>query len=295
MDLLTQMRSFTRVVEAGSLSGAARSLRLSLAAVSRQVSSLEREVGARLLSRTTRRLAVTEAGRRYYDHCLRVLRDVEEARASVAEGRAVGGLLTVTAPIAYGLARVVPAVSQLLATHPALRLDLRLEDRVIDLVGEGVDVAIRTGAGPPDSASLVAQVVAQYPRLLVASPAYLRRRGEPRTPGALASHEALVHLPGDGRPSTWRFAGAAPDEVAEPRAVFRSNALLALRDSALRGLGIALLPAWMVEEDIRAHRLQKLLQQHRIPPVEVIALYPTESRGSPRVRALVEQLRASGP
>lgn len=296
MDLLSQMRTFARVVESGSLSRAARALRLSPAAVSRQVSALEEDLGTRLLLKTTRRLTVTDAGRRYHTHCLRVLRGVEDARASVARDGAVSGLLTVTAPIAFGLARVAPCLAGLLARHPALRVDLRLEDRVVDLVGEGIDVAIRSGMPPPDSTSVVAQVVATYERVLVASPAYLERRGEPKTPDALASHQALVHLPGDGRPSSWSFRRGDREQVALVTAAFRTNAFLALHEAARSGLGIALLPAWLVEADLEAGRLAALLREWHTPRVSVSAIYRTELRGSPRIRAFLEQLdgRAAG-
>lgn len=293
MDALSQMRTFTRVVDAGSLSGAARALRLSLAAVSRQVSALETDLGATLLLRTTRRLTVTDAGRRYYAHCLRVLREVEDARASVARDGAVRGRLSVTAPVTYGLARVAPSMAGLLARHPALTIDLVLEDRVVDLVAEGVDVAIRAGAPPPDSTSLVAHALATYERVLVASPAYLEQRGVPRSPDALASHQALVHLPGDGRASTWRFVREGKEQVAEIKAALRTNALFALRGAALDGIGIALLPDWLVERDLAARRLRVLLRDYRTPPVVVSALYRTELRGSPRILALVDHLKGA--
>jgi DNA-binding transcriptional LysR family regulator len=295
MDLLAQMRTFTRVVDTGSLSGAARAVRLSHAAVSRQISALEADLGVTLLLRTTRRLAVTEAGRRYYEHCLRVLREIEDGRASVARDRSVRGTLTVTAPVTYGLVRVAPSMAELLAKHPGLTVDLLLEDRVVDLVTEGVDVAIRTGVAPPDSASVVAHPLTSYERLLVASPAYLKERGIPKTPEALVSHRALVHLPGDGRVASWRFVRDGTEHVAEPRASMRTNAVLALRGAALDGLGIALLPDWLVEGDVAAGGLRQLLRDYRTSPVVVYALYRTELRGTPRILALIEHLKAHVP
>ena len=162
MGLLDKMATYVRVIEAGSFSAAAKQLRVSSAAVSRQIATLEAELGAPLLARSTRRMAVTSAGRRYYERCLRILRDVDEAQA-IGRGEGLDGLLLVSAPVTFGLARVVPHVHSLLTKHPGLRVDLRLEDRLIDLVLEGVDVAIRVGGELPESTGLVAHRILGLP------------------------------------------------------------------------------------------------------------------------------------
>jgi len=290
VDLLAQMTTFVRVVEAGSLSAAAVPLGLSLPAVSRQISALEDELGGALLIRTTRRVEVTEAGRRYYEHCLSVLREVDAAQGSVKRGRVVEGTLVVSAPVTFGLARVSPHVPAVLAKHPGLSIDLRIEDRVIDLVGEGVDVAIRTGSPIPDSASVVARRLLTFQRVVVASPKYLRRRGEPHSVEALAKHDAVTHLGPIGRPVPWPFTRDGKEITVEVRGTLRSNAPYAVRDAALAGCGIALLPDWLAAPDVAAGRLKILLREYEAAKVVVSGVHRTEMRGAPRVRALLDYL-----
>jgi DNA-binding transcriptional LysR family regulator len=290
MDLLAQMATFVKVVDAGKLSTAARALRLSLAAVSRQLSALEEEVGGPLLLRTTRKLTVTEGGQRYYEHCLRVLREVDAAQRCVRAGHSVAGLLTVTAPVTFGLARLSSHLPSLLTAHPGLRIDLRLEDRITDLVAEGVDVAIRGGSALPDSSLLIARPLTSYPRVVVASPGYLRRRSEPKTPADLSRHDALIHLGGSGIADRWRFSKDGSESVIELRGALRTNAVYVLRDSAIAGLGVALLPDWLVADDVAAGRLKLLLRGFATPPTTVSAVHRTELRGAPRVKALIDHL-----
>ena len=179
----------------------------------------------------------------------------------------------------------------LLAAHRSLRIDLRLEDRVIDLVGDGVDVAIRAGLVPPDSDAIVAHALQTYGRVLVGSPAYLRRAGEPKEPEALTKHHLLQHLPGGGVLGRWSFEreGRQVEIVAE--ATFRSNALAAIQGAAIAGAGLALLPDWMVEEAVAARRLRILLRDWRTAPVTVFALHRAELRGAARVRTFLEWIR----
>jgi DNA-binding transcriptional LysR family regulator len=290
VDLLTQMATFVRVVETGGLSPASRVLGLSVAAVSRQISALETALGGALLLRTTRRLQVTEAGRTYYDHCLRVLREVEAAQTSVKRGKVVDGLLVVTAPVTYGLARVSPHIASLLGKNSGLRIDLRVEDRVIDLVKEGVDVAIRTGTTVAESGSLVARRLTQYRRVVVASPGYLKRRGEPRTPDALSRHDAILHFATAGRVTSWRFTGGGKELEVPVSGPVASNAPYAMRDAAVGGLGIAILPEWLVADQLAAAQLRVLLRDWEMAPVIVSGVFRTEMRGSPRVRALLDHL-----
>lgn len=290
MDLLDKMATYVRVIEAGSFSAAARQLRISAAAVSRQVATLESELGVELLPRSTRRMTVSPAGRSYYERCLRVLREVDDAQ-SVGRGSAVEGVLLVSAPVTFGLARVVPHVHALLTKHPRLRLDLRLEDRLIDLPLDGVDVAIRVGAAPPESTEVVAHRLASFRRVLVASPAYLKRRGEPKTPEALAKHDALTHAA--GAVDTWALLHGDREARVRVDVKFRSNALDALRKLALCGVGLALLPDWLVADDVARKALRVVLPDWRTEAVPVNALHRTAHRGAPRVRAFIEHLRAA--
>jgi DNA-binding transcriptional LysR family regulator len=290
MDLLEKMATYVRVVEAGNFSAAAKQLRISPAAVSRQISTLEGELRVTLIRRTTRSMVITHAGRRYYEHCLRILHEVEDAQA-IGRTASTEGLLSVSAPVTFGLALVVPHMSSFMSSNPGLRVDLRLEDRLIDLALEGVDVAIRVGAVLPDRTDLVAHELMSFRRVMVAAPAYLERRGEPKTPEALAKHDVLSWF-ADAM-DTWRLVGREQETRIRLNVVFRSNAPSALRALAIDGVGIAMLPAWFVESEVERGALRIVLPQWRTEPVIVRALQRREDRGTARIRALVEHLRGA--
>ena len=285
------MATFARIVEAGSLAAAARQLRVSSAAVSRQLATLEGELGAPLLLRTTRRLSITDLGRQYYERCLRILREIDDAQALGKTHGSIQGLVSVSAPVAFGLARMANVIPSLLAKHPRLRIDLKLEDRVVDLVSDGIDVAIRAGMAPPNSDALVAHAIDSYERIVVASPAYLRRRGEPRDPEALAKHDVLLHIPGSGTLGSWRFRRDERDVEVRVSASYRSNALYALRDAAVHGAGITLIPAWLVADELARGELRRVLADWHGGTVRVSAIHRAELRGAPRVRAFIDHLR----
>ena len=289
MYLLDKMATYVRVVEAGSFSAAAKQIRISSAAVSRQIAVLEAELRVTLLARSTRRMAVTPAGRRYYERCLRVLREVDEAQA-VGRGEALDGSVHVTAPVTFGLARVAPLMRPMMVKHPGLRIDLRLEDRLVDLALEGVDVAIRVGAVPTDTTEIVAHRLFSFRRVLVASPKYLRRRGDPKTPGALAKHDALTYPVGTA-PDAWTLTDGKREARVRVHDTFRSNALHAVRELAVDGAGVALLPDWLVADDVQRRTLRVVLSQWRTDAVAVHAMYRTAHRGASRIHALVDHLR----
>jgi DNA-binding transcriptional LysR family regulator len=291
MDLLEKMATYVRVVEAGSFSAAARQLRISSAAVSRQISTLEHALRVSLLRRTTRRMSITPAGRSYYERCLRILREVDEAQALGRSG-AMEGSLSVSAPVTFGLACIVPELPSFMSAHGGMRVELRLEDRLVELALEGVDVAVRVGGAPPDSTDVVAHELMSFRRVLVAAPAYLKAHGEPRTPEELAKHDALAYSSGDARDS-WTLVDREREARVAPKAVFRGNAPAALRALAVDGTGIALLPAWLVDEDLEQRALRRVLPGWETEPVAVRALHRREHRGAARVRALVEHLRTA--
>ncbi|HEX4515597.1 MAG TPA: LysR family transcriptional regulator [Polyangiaceae bacterium] len=291
MDLLDKMATYVRVLEAGSFSAAAKQLRISSAAVSRQIATLEGEVGVTLLMRSTRRMNVTPDGRLYYERCLRVLREVEEAQL-VGRDDKVEGLLQITAPVTYGLERVVPEMRPLMAKHPGLRIDLRLEDRLLDLALEGVDVGIRVGSTPLQSTELVAHKISSFRRVLVASPQYLKRKGEPKTPEALAKHDTLSYVGGDIS-DRWSLTSSEREAHVRVNVVFRCTALRAVGELCVQGGGIALLPDWLVAEDVKRRSLKPVLASWTTEPVSVNVIHRVAHRGAPRVRALVEHLRAA--
>ncbi len=287
MDLLAQMALFVSIVDGKSLSAAARAQRLSLPAVSRRLGALEEELGASLVVRSTRRLHVTDAGRRWYEHCVRVLRDVDDARASVRSTNVVQGRLVVSASLTFGMVEVLPRLPELAKRHPRLEIDLRLEDQIVDLVGDGVDVAIRAGAPPPDSTSYVAHPLASIDRVLVAAPAWLRKNRAPRDPEALARLTCLVQATLAGATIPWRLHRNGEERTIDVRGQLRANAPLALRDLALAGAGVAYLPDFLVAPDLQARRLRRVLPEWSSPSLRAFALHRTELRNAPRIRAFL--------
>jgi DNA-binding transcriptional LysR family regulator len=291
MDLLDKMQTYVRVVEAGSFSAAAKQLRLSAAAVSRQIATLEGELRAELIARSTRRMAVTATGRRYYERCIAILREVDDAHAAAA-GDVATGLLKVSAPVTFGLASVVPHMAALAVKHPELRVDLKLEDRQIDLVLDGVDIAVRVGAAPPLTTELVAHRLGEFRRVAVASPSYLRKRGTPKQPDELAGHDALSHAY-DGSGMFVTLVDNDREQHVRLAVRFSSNSGHVLRELAIAGAGIALLPAWFVADSVERGELRRILGAWQSPPVPVHALHRTAQRGESRVRTFVDHLRSS--
>lgn len=289
MDLFATMTTFVRVVEAGSFSVASKQLHISVGAVSRQIAILERDLGTTLLARNTRRMSVTAEGQDYYDRCLRILRDVGDAQ-NIARPDAVDGSLRVSMPVTVGYRAGAALLAPLLAKYPALRLDLRIEDRIVDLVLEDVDVAIRVAKPPPVSDEIIAHPISSWPRIIVASPTYLRRHGVPKTPAALATHEALSPMR-NATTDTWMLDDGTTKTSARVKVRCSCNAGNLLRELALQGHGIALFPQWYVAEDIAARRLRHVLPAWTSEPVVIHALYRAAHRDRPRVRLLVDHLR----
>lgn len=293
MDLLEQMQTFVSVVDGNSLSAAARQRRLSLPAVSRQLRALELELGASLIVRSTRRLHVTDAGRAWYERCQRVLREVEEGRAAARGTKDVNGRLVVSAPLTLGASVIVPRLPKLAARYPRLVVDLRLEDQLVDLVAEGVDVAVRAGSPPPDSTAFVAHAIFSMERVLVASPGWLKRHGTPREPEQLSRHDSLIQVTPAGTVVPWFLGlqgGREGSRAIEVRGRFRCNAPSALRDLALDGAGVALLPDWLVADDIERGKLRRVLPEWSSSPITAWLIHRAELRGAPRIRAFLEAM-----
>jgi DNA-binding transcriptional LysR family regulator len=290
MDLLAQMATFVAVVDGNSLSAAARSQRLSLPAVSRQLRALETDLGVNLIVRSTRRLKVSDAGRLWYQHCVRVLQDIERARASIRGTKSVSGTIVVSASFTYGSAFIVPRLGKLSERYPELGIDLRLEDRLSDLVGEGVDVAVRAGAPPPDSTAFIAHPLLTMTRILVASPRWLRKHGSPRTPQQLARYSCLVQVTPAGSVVQWVLAKQDERQTVEARGSLRSTAPTALRDLAIDGGGVAYLPDFLVKEDLAKRRLRRVLPEWSSPAITAWAVHRAELRATPRLRAFLEAI-----
>ena len=290
MDFLGRVRAFVQVAESGSLSRAARSLRISLPAISRQIGALEDDLGARLLLRTTRTLRLTDEGQRFLQHATRLLAQADNARASVRPDLASAGRLVVSASVTLGVLRIVPQLPALLAKHPGLRPELRLEDRAVDLAAEGIDVAVRGGRAPPDTVNLIAREVALYPCFVVASATYLRERGTPRALSELADHAAIV---GVSAPNTWEFLTHGKPDLVPIAPVLRVGTVLGVRAAVIAGLGLAVLPHFVVADELETGSLRVILPGAPIAPMPVCAVYRADLRGAAKVEAFVSHLRAT--
>jgi DNA-binding transcriptional LysR family regulator len=284
---LAGLRTFAAVVDAGSLTRAARLTRQSLASVSRQLRALEDEVGVTLARRTTRRLEITAEGRDLHERALRILREAEAALAVGRAGR-LRGAMVVSLPVTLGLALIVPRLGPLLRRHSGLQLEVRLEDRLNDLVLEGIDLVVRAGVAPPDSPDLVATPLRRFERILVAASGALSGRAAPREPGGLARLDGLVQASTSGVVDRWRLQRGEEERVVQVPVRLVSTAPLVLLEAARAGVGVALLPDWLVEEDLRAGRLVRLLPGWASRPVTAWAVYRRALRGSPAVRAFLE-------
>jgi len=292
MDLFRAMRVFRRVVELKGFAAAARDLRLSNAAVSKQVAALEERLRTKLLNRTTRSLSLTASGAAYYERCARIVDDVDETERALSRSAAAPtGTLRVNAPMAFGLVHIAPHLPALLQRWPELRLDISYTDRFVDLVEEGVDVVIRIASELPDSATLIAQRLVRARMVVVASPAYLRKHGTPKTPAELARHDCVLYSL-SRNPGEYTFTdgdGAALRVDVSGR--LSTNNSLAVRDAVLAGIGPTLIPSFYVEQQIRAGKLKQLLSEWEPPPLWIHAVYPRSRHLSPKVRVFVELLR----
>jgi DNA-binding transcriptional LysR family regulator len=288
LEVLVSMAVFARVVDERSFTAAARALGVSKSVVSARVARLEDRLGVRLLDRTTRRVGPTEAGLELYERAARMVAAAEEATLSVeGVGGAPRGLVRVTAPPTFAELYLAAPIAVFLARFPKVRVELVTSNRLVDLVGEGFDLAVRiTRLG---GSSLIARKLAPDRLVVVASPAYLQRAGMPRVPADLARHECLhsAHLPAGGE---WGFRGLGVGHgVAGGGRLVASDAAV-LREAAAAGLGLAALPESMVAPDLARGRLVTVLDRHPRPEMGVYAVHPHRRHVPPKVRALVDFL-----
>ncbi|MEZ4382181.1 MAG: LysR family transcriptional regulator [Nannocystaceae bacterium] len=288
MQDLVAVEAFVRVVDRGSFSAAAADLGVAKSTVSKRIAALEERLGARLLYRTTRSVRPTEVGATYYERCLAVLAAAEEAERAVTRMQQVPrGRLRVSAPMSFGQRYLAPVVAEFMRDFPEVEVDLDLSDRMVDVIAEGFDVAIRVAA-LPDS-SLIARRLAGSRRLVVGAPSYFRARGRPASPAALAEHDCLLYAyqaSGD----TWHFDGPGGAQAVRVAGRLRANNGDVLAVAACAGLGLALLPDFIVEPELRAGRLEPTLPEHCRAETALYAVYPHARHLVPKVRAFVDRL-----
>jgi DNA-binding transcriptional LysR family regulator len=290
VDRLKQIESFVAVAAKGSLTAAAQAEGVAPAIIGRRIGALEQRLGVKLLLRTTRRVTLTHEGSAFLETCQRVLADLANAEASVSAGGVkASGHLRITAPAGFGRRHVAPLVPPFLERHPEVSLSLNLSDRVVDIVNEGVDCAVRVG-DLPDS-SLVSVRLADNRRLCVATPAYLARAGTPQHPRDLDHHECLALSSDTGQSRGWAFVVDGEPTFMRPRGRLDCSDGQVLHDWCLAGLGIAWRSTWEVEDEIAAGTLLSLLEDFRAPPNGIHAVFAQRKLLPLRVRLWIDFLK----
>ncbi|MFP3547215.1 LysR family transcriptional regulator [Rhizobium sp. SIMBA_035] len=284
MDRLQAMSTFMRVVETGSFSAAARQLRVGQPAVSKTVAQLEDWLQVRLLIRSTHSLAPTDAGLRFYERARIAIQEVDEAELEArGAGAGLSGRLRVSAATTFARLMIVPRLSEFLAQHPSLDIDILLDDRVIDVVAEGIDIALRMGALSDSSA--VARKLATGARSVVASPDYLARTGMAKIPADLVNHHALVYSQLD---DTWEFRRGAEVASVTVRGRVRLSAAEGIRAGVLADMGLAVTSDWMFAPELASGAVQRLLPDWTLPTIDLWAIYPSGRLASAKARAFAD-------
>ena len=290
MDRLKQIETFVAVVAKGSLTAAAQAEGVAPAIVGRRIAGLEQRLGVKLLLRTTRRITLTHEGSAFLEACQRLLADLATAEASVSAGGVkASGHLRITAPAGFGRRHVAPLVPRFLLRHPEVSISLNLSDRVVDIVNEGVDCAVRVG-DLPDS-SLVSVRLADNRRLCVATPGYLARAGTPQHPADLERHECLTLSSDASQTRGWAFVIDGATTYLRPRGRLDCTDGQVLHDWCRAGLGIAWRSTWEVEDEIASGALLSLLEDFRAPPNGIYAVFPQRKHLALRVRLWIDFLK----
>jgi DNA-binding transcriptional LysR family regulator len=284
---LEDLRSFAEVVESGGFTRAARRLGVSKSVISRRIARLEDELGSRLLSRTTRGLSPTEAGLELKARSERILTELEEAREAVAsQGSEVVGRLRLSAPLSFGVLHIAPVLTEIARKHPRLEMDVAYSDRIVDVVGEGFDAAIRIGA--LKDSSLVARRLAPVRGVVVASPDYLARNGRPRTPRDLTGQQCLIYT--GSSTLDWVFRSGKRTIAVRPEGRLRTDNGEVMRQWAIEGLGIAALPSFLASDALAEGKLEAILRDYQMPEAAIYVVRPPGAYVPGKVRVLIDTL-----
>ncbi|WP_345817536.1 LysR family transcriptional regulator (plasmid) [Paraburkholderia sp. PREW-6R] len=285
MDRMAAMETYVSVVEAGSFSAAAKRLKLGQPAVSKSIAQLEERLGVRLLLRSTRGLTPTDAGQRFYEHARRAIEEVDLAE-HVARDASTGlsGVLRISAAVTFARLHILPALKAFLDRHPNLQIDIVLDDRTIDLLENGVDVALRMGS--LDDSTMTARRIAQSRRLVVGTPAYLAGAGVPKTPAELSQHQVIVYsLRGGGE--SWAFSQQGKEVAVVVSGRVSVSAAEGMRTTLLGGMGLAIASEWMFSPELADGTVQAVLTDWELPPIDLWAVFPAGRLVSAKARAFV--------
>jgi DNA-binding transcriptional LysR family regulator len=288
LDRIMSMEVFVRTAQAGSLSAAALAMGLSKSTVSKHLSALEEHLGVLLINRTTRRLSLTELGLAYRDHAQRILAEIEETELAIQEHTVEPkGRLKVNAPMSFGVSHIAPLLPGFMLAHPRVEIELVLDDRRVDLVEEGVDIAIRIGR--LDDSQLIARRLASVGFICAAADRYLQTHRPVETPEDLASHNCLRYSL-NRQPNEWRFERGGESLAVKVKGTLTANNGEALKEAAVSGLGIVYQPAFIIGGDIAAGRLRPLLVDWGTPTIDIHAVFPEQRRLQPKLRRFVDYL-----
>ncbi|MGF1540370.1 MAG: LysR family transcriptional regulator [Pleurocapsa sp.] len=292
MDKLESMRAFTQVVEAGGFAAAARKMDLSRSAVNKLVINLEDKLGVQLLYRTTRQVTPTDTGRAFYERCVNILSEIEEAEREISQQQTTPqGNLKINAPMSFGIICLGSIIADFMALYRELKIQLTLEDRFVDVVAEGYDIVIRI-AQPQDSPSAIARQIARCDRVVCAAPSYLERQGIPQHPRELKDHSCL-HYGYLATGKQWQFLKDNQEYEVSIAGVLCSNNGEVLRDAAIGGLGIVTLPTFMIKQELQQRTLQPILSDYHLPELSLCAIYPVNRHLSLKVRLFIEFLASA--
>jgi DNA-binding transcriptional LysR family regulator len=288
MDQIAAIRMFVRVVESGSFSAVAREASVGQPAVSKQITALEAHLGAQLLRRTSRSLSLTEAGQDFYESAVRLIDDLEAAESRVGRGQtAPSGLIRVTVAPVFGRLYLVPRLQQFFARCPDIIVELVVADRLVNLVEEGVDLAIHNGE--LRDSTLIVKKIATTPIITVASPSYLKKHGEPASPSELDGHRCVIFAP-QGVPRAWGFKGKFGEIDYPPKGNFRTNDADQIRAAVLCDLGLAHTPGWLFESEIASGAVRLVLRNYEPAPLSISAAHPAGRRLATKVRVFIDFL-----
>ena len=289
MDVMHSMAVFRRVVEAKSFSAVARETNMSQSTVSKHIAALEERLDTKLLNRSTRSLKLTEAGKEYYHHCIRILNDFQEAEASVGKGKIKPtGTLRISTGAAFGRTYMLPYLNEFFSTYPDINIDLLFDDDYIDLVKQGIDLAIRIG--PLADSTLIARKIGSSPRVVVASPEYLVKHGRPKKPADLIKHNCLLYSL-QKAPDLWYFNSAQEgDESIRVSGRLKASSPDAICDATVEGLGISVLCEWYARKYIKDGRLKVILQDYHPTAYDINAVYPERKFVPQKVKRMIEFL-----
>ncbi|AUT73959.1 MULTISPECIES: LysR family transcriptional regulator [Paraburkholderia] len=286
MDRLAAMEIFVSVAEAGSFSAAAKRMNVGQPAISKSVAQLEERLGVRLILRSTRGLTMTDAGQRFYEHAKRVIQEADDAEQVVRHASdSLSGNLRVSAAVTFACLHVLPSLDAFLSRHPKLEIDLKLDDRIIDLLEEGMDVALRMGA--LTDSSMTARRIGRSPRLVVGTPDYFSRAGVPTTPAELDRHQAIVYSQGGGG-ETWTFRQNDSDVDVTVSGRVRVSAAEGMRTAVLNGMGLAIASRWMFSPELASGEVEAVLTDWTLPAVDLWAVFPSGRLVTAKARAFVE-------